>query len=201
MHRTWTGISFHTWYFTCFNAILPNLPTLSLSHRVHKTVLYISVSFAVLYTRLLLPSSLDSFVFRTLSQCFLSVFSLLLVYLLFFLQSSCITFALREGLWEEHTGVPPASSQSRAASPSLQRGNSLWLRAGELAARCKDGSGVPGDLGAASALQPESGWLGGTQVRPPGSSYSLSTSPARCSSFPPVCGARDQAMKRQSGLQ
>ena len=36
---TWTGNSFHTWYFTCFNAILPNLPTLSLSHRVHKTVL------------------------------------------------------------------------------------------------------------------------------------------------------------------
>ena len=40
--RTWTGNSFHTWYFTCFNAILPNLPTLSLSHRVHKTVLYIN---------------------------------------------------------------------------------------------------------------------------------------------------------------
>ena len=37
-YRTWTGNSFHT-YFTCFNAILPNLPTLSLSHRVHKTVL------------------------------------------------------------------------------------------------------------------------------------------------------------------
>ena len=33
--------------FTCFNAVLPNLPTLSLSHRVHKTVPYISVSFAV----------------------------------------------------------------------------------------------------------------------------------------------------------
>ena len=32
VHRTWTGNSFHTWYFTCFNAILPNLPTLSLSH-------------------------------------------------------------------------------------------------------------------------------------------------------------------------
>ena len=41
---------------TRFNAILPNLPTLSLSHRVHKTVLYISVSFAVSYTGLLLPS-------------------------------------------------------------------------------------------------------------------------------------------------
>ena len=58
VHWTWTGNSFHTWYFTCFNAILPNLPTLSLSlsHRVHKTVLYISVSFAVSYTGLLLPS-------------------------------------------------------------------------------------------------------------------------------------------------
>ena len=56
VHRNWTGNSFHTWYFTCFNAILPNLPTLSLSHRVHKTVLYISVSFAVSYTGLLLPS-------------------------------------------------------------------------------------------------------------------------------------------------
>ena len=56
VHWTWTGDSFHTWYYTCFNAILPNLPTLSLSHRVHKTVLYISVSFAVSYTGLLLPS-------------------------------------------------------------------------------------------------------------------------------------------------
>ena len=56
VHRTWTGDSFHIWYYTCFNAILPNHPTLSLSHRVHKTVLYISVSFAVSYTGLLLLS-------------------------------------------------------------------------------------------------------------------------------------------------
>ena len=55
VHRTWTGDSFHIWYYTCFNAILPNHPTLSLSHRVHKTVLYISVSSAVSYTGLLLP--------------------------------------------------------------------------------------------------------------------------------------------------
>ena len=54
--RTWTGDSFHIWYYTCFNAILPNHPTLSLSLRVQKTVLYISVSFAVSYTGLLLPS-------------------------------------------------------------------------------------------------------------------------------------------------
>ena len=27
LHRTWTGDSFHIWYYTCFNAILPNHPT------------------------------------------------------------------------------------------------------------------------------------------------------------------------------
>ena len=37
MHRTWTGDLFHIWYYTCFNDILPNHPTLSLSHRVQKT--------------------------------------------------------------------------------------------------------------------------------------------------------------------
>jgi len=56
VHRTWTGNSFHIWYYTCFSAILPNHPTLSLSHRVQKTVLYISISFAVSHTGLLLPS-------------------------------------------------------------------------------------------------------------------------------------------------
>ena len=44
VHWTWTGDSFHIWYYTYFNAILPNHPTLSYSHRVPKTVLYISVS-------------------------------------------------------------------------------------------------------------------------------------------------------------
>ena len=56
MHWTWTGDSFHIWYYTCFNAILPNHPTLSLSHRVQNNVLYICVSFAVSYTGLSLPS-------------------------------------------------------------------------------------------------------------------------------------------------
>ena len=56
MHRTWTGDSFLIWYYTCFNGILPNHPTFSLSHRVQKTVLYICVSFAVLHTGLSLPS-------------------------------------------------------------------------------------------------------------------------------------------------
>ena len=56
MHQTWTGDSFHIWYYTCFNAILPNHPTLALSYRVQKTVLYICVYFAVSHTGLSLPS-------------------------------------------------------------------------------------------------------------------------------------------------
>ena len=43
MHRTWTGDSFHIWYYTCFNAIFPN----------H---LCICVSFAVSHIGLSLPS-------------------------------------------------------------------------------------------------------------------------------------------------
>ena len=56
LHQTWTGDSFLIWYYTCFNAILSNHPTLSLSHRVQKIVLYICVSFAVSHTGLSLPS-------------------------------------------------------------------------------------------------------------------------------------------------
>ena len=48
MHWTWTGDSFHIWYYICFNAILTNHPTLSFSHRIQKTLVYICVSFAVL---------------------------------------------------------------------------------------------------------------------------------------------------------
>ena len=50
VHRTWTGNSLHTWYFTCFNAILPNLPTLSLSNRVHR-LFYTSVSLLLSRTQ------------------------------------------------------------------------------------------------------------------------------------------------------
>ena len=56
LHQTWTGDSFLMWYYTCFNAILPNHPTLSVSHRLQNTVLYICVSFAVSHTGLSLPS-------------------------------------------------------------------------------------------------------------------------------------------------
>ena len=42
MHRTWTGDSFHIWYYTCFNVILPNHPTLALSQSPR--LFYTSVS-------------------------------------------------------------------------------------------------------------------------------------------------------------
>ena len=43
MHRSWTSDSFHIRYYICFNAILPNHPTLSLPHRVQR-LFYTSVS-------------------------------------------------------------------------------------------------------------------------------------------------------------
>ena len=36
LHQIWTGDLFLIWYYTCFNAILPNHPTLSLSQRVQR---------------------------------------------------------------------------------------------------------------------------------------------------------------------
>ena len=53
LHQTWTGDSFLIWYYTCFNAILPNHAP---PPRIQKTVLYIRVSFAESHTGLLLPS-------------------------------------------------------------------------------------------------------------------------------------------------
>ena len=47
MHQIWTDDSFHIWYFTCFNGILPYHPTLILSHKVQKTVQYVCASFSV----------------------------------------------------------------------------------------------------------------------------------------------------------
>ena len=46
VHQTWTGDSFHIRYYTCFNAILPNHPTLFLSHRVGSLLLSHQGSFS-----------------------------------------------------------------------------------------------------------------------------------------------------------
>ena len=42
MHQTWTGNLFHIWYYTCFNAILPNHPPSSPTES--KRLFYTSVS-------------------------------------------------------------------------------------------------------------------------------------------------------------
>ena len=58
VHRTWTGNSFHIWYYTCFNAIHPNHPTLSLSRNLIKQ-LGVSDRFLLLILNLipLLPQN------------------------------------------------------------------------------------------------------------------------------------------------
>ena len=43
LHQTWTGDSFLIWYYTCFNAILPNHPS-SPSPTESKRLFYTSVS-------------------------------------------------------------------------------------------------------------------------------------------------------------
>ena len=43
MHQTWTGNSFHIWYYTCFNAILHIIPP-SPSPTESKSLFYTSVS-------------------------------------------------------------------------------------------------------------------------------------------------------------
>ena len=74
MHSTWTGNLFHILYYTCVNDIAPNHPTLSLSHRVQKTVLYICDS-----TEFVTASSLCFFELLSLSMTNLS----LIIYSLF----------------------------------------------------------------------------------------------------------------------
>ena len=49
IHQTPTGYVFYVRQCVCFNAFLSNHPTLSFSHLVKKSVLYIFVSFAALH--------------------------------------------------------------------------------------------------------------------------------------------------------
>ena len=51
LNLDWSSIS-----HTCLNAILSNHPTLTFSHRVQKSVLYLCVCFAVSHIGSLLPS-------------------------------------------------------------------------------------------------------------------------------------------------
>ena len=49
MHPTCTGHLFYIWEYTCFNAILLNHPTLSFSHILQKSVLYICLFCCLTY--------------------------------------------------------------------------------------------------------------------------------------------------------
>ena len=49
VHPTWAGDLFHPWLYICFYAILSEHSTLTFSHRVPKSVLYICVYFSVLH--------------------------------------------------------------------------------------------------------------------------------------------------------
>ena len=55
LHQTWTGDSFLIWYYTCFNAILPNHPSPP-SPTESKSLFFISVSLLLSHTGLSLPS-------------------------------------------------------------------------------------------------------------------------------------------------
>ena len=44
MHWTWTGDLFHIWYYTCFNAILPNHPSPTESKRLFYTSVFLLLS-------------------------------------------------------------------------------------------------------------------------------------------------------------
>ena len=59
MHQIWTGDLFHIWWYTCFNAILSNHPTLGFSHRVQKSVPYICL-FCCLTYRVIISIFLNS---------------------------------------------------------------------------------------------------------------------------------------------
>ena len=64
LHWTWTGDSFLIWYYTWFNAILPNHPTLSLSHRVQKSVSIHLSLFCCLAYRVIITIFLNSIYMR-----------------------------------------------------------------------------------------------------------------------------------------
>ena len=84
VHQTWTGDSFHIWY-TCFTAILPNHPTLSLFQE-SKRLFYTSVS--LLLSRIQgYRYYLSKFHINALVYCigvFLSFYCWFLIYLQYF---------------------------------------------------------------------------------------------------------------------
>ena len=63
LHWTWTGDSFLIWYYTCFNAILPNHPTLSLSQSPKDCSIHLCL-FCCLAYRVIVTIFLNSIYIR-----------------------------------------------------------------------------------------------------------------------------------------
>ena len=79
MHRTWTGDSFHTWQYTCFNAILPNHPTLATSQQSPKDCSIHLCLFCCLAYRIIVTIFLNSIymcLYTVLVFFFLAYFTL-----------------------------------------------------------------------------------------------------------------------------
>ena len=51
LHRTWTGDSFLIWYYTCFNAIFPNHPTLPLPQSPKDCSIHLCLFCCLAYIR------------------------------------------------------------------------------------------------------------------------------------------------------
>ena len=63
MHQSWAGISFHIWYYTCFNAILSNHPTLSLAQSPKDCSIHLCLFCCLIY-RVIVTIFLDSIYMR-----------------------------------------------------------------------------------------------------------------------------------------
>ena len=59
MHPTWTGDLFHTWWYTCFDAVLSDHPTLAFSHRVQVCSIHLCL-FSCLAYRVIVTIFLNS---------------------------------------------------------------------------------------------------------------------------------------------
>ena len=59
LHRTWTGDSFLIWYYTCFNAILPNHPSFPLPRSPKNCSIYLCL-FCCLPYRVIVTIFLNS---------------------------------------------------------------------------------------------------------------------------------------------
>ena len=50
IHQTWTGYLFHIWYYTCFNAILSNHPSLTFSQSPKVSSLHLCLFCCLAYS-------------------------------------------------------------------------------------------------------------------------------------------------------